>query len=275
MAAENPMATRAAKQRASKKTAKASKAKKKVAKKAAKKPAKKAPKKVAKKAKAPAGKAKPARATKAAKPKPAASRTKAVKKATRAASKTAKKKPTKKKKARRPTVAQSRRQWKRFRTILLGKQRELTQAYNISKDDSRSKLDDGTEDYIDYAVSSYAREFLLSLTELDRKQLLLVEEGLKRIDRGDYGTCLNCHETIPEKRLEVAPWARHCLRCQELEEQGLLEERPLIGDADDIDDDLDDEEFDEEEELEAAEPDSDDDEEESSDDDLTITEGED
>jgi len=24
------------------------------------------------------------------------------------------------------------------------------------------------------------------------------------------------------KRLEAAPWARHCVRCQELEEQGLL-----------------------------------------------------
>ena len=31
------------------------------------------------------------------------------------------------------------------------------------------------------------------------------------------------------KRLEAAPWARHCVRCQELEEQGLLP--PYSGQA--------------------------------------------
>jgi DnaK suppressor protein len=110
----------------------------------------------------------------------------------------------------------------RFRALLLEKQRELMQAYAVSKGDSRSHLDNGTEDYIDYAVNSYAKEFLLSLTELDRKQLLLVEDALRRIDRGEFGRCQQCGEEINQKRLEVAPWARHCVRCQELEEQGLL-----------------------------------------------------
>jgi hypothetical protein len=49
---------------------------------------------------------------------------------------------------------------------------------------------------------------------------------------------------IPVPRLEVEPWARHCVRCQELEEQGLLA---------DIEPDLD-----EEEETEAADSDADD-----------------
>ena len=93
-------------------------------------------------------------------------------------------------------------------------------AYAISKGDSQAELDNGTEDYVDYAVNSYAREFLLSLTELDRKHLLLVEEALNRIDRGEYGYCQQCGEDVAPKRLEVQPWARHCVRCQELEEKG-------------------------------------------------------
>jgi len=104
------------------------------------------------------------------------------------------------------------------------KQQQLTAAYHTSKGDSRSDLDDGTEDYIDYAVHSYAREFLLSLTEMDRKQLFLVEEALERLDRGQFGYCQQCHAAVHPKRLEVAPWARYCVPCQELEEQGLLEE---------------------------------------------------
>ena len=43
-----------------------------------------------------------------------------------------------------------------------------------------------------------------------------------RIRTGEYGHCQQCGQEINVKRLEAAPWARHCVRCQELEEQGLL-----------------------------------------------------
>ena len=119
-------------------------------------------------------------------------------------------------------IAQRRKEFAHFRELLLGKQREQIQAYAASKQDSESHLDNGTEDYIDYAVNSYAREFLLSLTEMDRKQLLQIEEALRRIDRGEYGRCQQCGNEIPRKRLEIQPWARHCVTCQDLEEKGLL-----------------------------------------------------
>lgn len=128
------------------------------------------------------------------------------------------------------SVATRRKELQKFRDLLLVKRQDLMRAYTISKGDSKSDLDNGTEDYVDYAVNSYAREFLLSLTELDRKQLLLVEEALNRIDRGEYGRCQQCGEVIPPKRLEVQPWARHCVRCQELEEQGLLPQHSFAGD---------------------------------------------
>lgn len=138
------------------------------------------------------------------------------------------------KKLKPAEAAARRKELDHFRALLLTKQRELMQAYAVSKGDSRSHLDNGTEDYIDYAVNSYAKEFLLSLTELDRKQLLLVEEALRRIDRGEFGRCQQCGEEINRKRLEVAPWARHCVRCQELEEQGLLPQYPFHQDDGDI-----------------------------------------
>jgi RNA polymerase-binding transcription factor DksA len=27
---------------------------------------------------------------------------------------------------------------------------------------------------------------------------------------------------VPEKRLEAVPWARYCLKCQDMQERGLL-----------------------------------------------------
>jgi DnaK suppressor protein len=125
-----------------------------------------------------------------------------------------------------PPISLKKKDLQHFRELLVKKRQELMRAYSISKGDSQSDLDNGTEDYVDYAVNSYAREFLLSLTELERKQLLLVEEALGRIDRGEYGRCQQCGEEIARKRLEVQPWARHCVRCQELEEQGLLPQFP-------------------------------------------------
>ncbi len=111
-----------------------------------------------------------------------------------------------------------------FRQRLREKQADLLEAYLSTKGDSRTRESDGTEDYIDYAVSSYDREFLLSLTELEQNQLRLVEEALGRIDRGGFGLCTQCERGIPAKRLEVQPWARYCLRCQELADSGMTEE---------------------------------------------------
>jgi DnaK suppressor protein len=131
------------------------------------------------------------------------------------------------------SVATRRKEAAPFRDLLLKKRQQLMHAYSISKGDSQSDLDNGTEDYVDYAVNSYAREFLLSLTELDRKQLLAVEDALNRIDRGEFGYCQQCGEEINRKRLDVQPWARHCVRCQELEEKGILPQYPsAVGDED-------------------------------------------
>jgi DnaK suppressor protein len=133
------------------------------------------------------------------------------------------------------SVATRRKEAAPFRDMLLKKRQQLMHAYSISKGDSQSDLDNGTEDYVDYAVNSYAREFLLSLTELDRKQLLAVEDALNRIDRGEFGYCQQCGEEINRKRLDVQPWARHCVRCQELEEKGILPQYPsAAGDEDDL-----------------------------------------
>ena len=57
-------------------------------------------------------------------------------------------------------------------------------------------------------------------------------------------SCANCGKAIHAKRLEVAPWARYCVPCQELEEQGLL---PVAGENDD--EALDDEDVEEAEET--------------------------
>jgi DnaK suppressor protein len=50
---------------------------------------------------------------------------------------------------------------------------------------------------------------------LHHEDLRLVNEALERIKRGEYGVCMECGEAIALNRLQVLPWARCCLACQE------------------------------------------------------------
>ena len=84
--------------------------------------------------------------------------------------------------------------------------------------------DTETPDPVDLAVSNYSKNVLLSLSESDSRQIVLIDEALQRIDDEEYGVCQNCEKEIVIKRLTAIPWARYCINCQELLEQGLLEE---------------------------------------------------
>lgn len=45
-----------------------------------------------------------------------------------------------------------------------------------------------------------------------------ITAALKRIDTGDYGTCVDCDEPIAAKRLEFDPTVRRCIDCAGLQE---------------------------------------------------------
>jgi DnaK suppressor protein len=45
-----------------------------------------------------------------------------------------------------------------------------------------------------------------------------VEEALERMNEGSFGTCADCGRDLPAKRLEIVPWARLCVSCQEARE---------------------------------------------------------
>lgn len=46
-----------------------------------------------------------------------------------------------------------------------------------------------------------------------------VAAAIRRIESGEFGYCEDCDETIAANRLMAVPWARRCIRCQELRER--------------------------------------------------------
>ena len=89
---------------------------------------------------------------------------------------------------------------------------------DLSIDDSE------TPDPVDLAVRNYSKNVMLAVSENESRQLVLIDEALIRIEDEEYGLCQNCEKEINPKRLNAIPWARYCLSCQQLLEQGLLEE---------------------------------------------------
>ncbi len=81
-----------------------------------------------------------------------------------------------------------------------------------------------TPDPVDLAVRNYSKNVMLAVSENESRQLTMIDDALERIEDDEYGLCQNCEEEINPKRLAAVPWARYCLDCQQLLEQGLLDE---------------------------------------------------
>lgn len=95
---------------------------------------------------------------------------------------------------------------------------EKLKGNDLSIDDSE------TPDPVDLAVRNYSKNVQLAVSENESRQLTLIDEALRRIDDDEYGICLNCEKAINPKRLAAIPWARYCIECQELVEQGLIDD---------------------------------------------------
>ncbi|MBI3932581.1 MAG: TraR/DksA family transcriptional regulator [Acidobacteria bacterium] len=111
---------------------------------------------------------------------------------------------------------------KAFRERLMQKKQEILEAYNKNKAYGKQADEEGAQDIADKASNSYTKEFLFSLSNSERDMLQLVDEALNRIGDRRYGFCVACEGEMDKKRLEAVPWAKHCISCQEKQEQGLL-----------------------------------------------------
>lgn len=106
-----------------------------------------------------------------------------------------------------------------FRKRLLEKKarivRKLSEVYSQSKEVETHVA----QDIVDKAESSYAKEFLLSLSDAEREQLGLIDEALRRLDRNEFGICQLCRQEIGKKRIEAIPWTAYCINCQQKAEE--------------------------------------------------------
>ncbi len=70
-------------------------------------------------------------------------------------------------------------------------------------------------DLADQATGTNEVHIQLKLKQTDAKILQAIEEALWRMEKGVYGTCLDCGEPIAPARLSAIPWTRVCISCKE------------------------------------------------------------
>lgn len=63
------------------------------------------------------------------------------------------------------------------------------------------------------------RDIAAALTDLERAELDAVAAALKRLERGEYGRCVDCGIDIPFDRLKAEPWALRCVDCASARER--------------------------------------------------------
>jgi DnaK suppressor protein len=116
------------------------------------------------------------------------------------------------------------RKAKTFQDKLMERRVALVGQVQAAEAYSRERDAEATQDPADMAANAYTKELLMSMSTNDRQLLDSIDAALDRIQGGEYGKCINCGEPILEKRLEAVPWARHCIRCQDLIERGQMAE---------------------------------------------------
>ncbi len=66
----------------------------------------------------------------------------------------------------------------------------------------------------DVASDNYEVEFSLGRASDEQNILYTIDEALKRVEDGTYGSCTECGKQIPKRRLDALPHTELCIACQ-------------------------------------------------------------
>jgi RNA polymerase-binding transcription factor len=97
---------------------------------------------------------------------------------------------------------------------LLARQKaELSARKQLLRDDITPGPGEG-RDALESSADNFARDVGAAILEVTARTVQGIEDALRRLKTGAYGTCLDCGEKIPALRLQALPFAERCRDCQ-------------------------------------------------------------
>ena len=120
----------------------------------------------------------------------------------------------------------TKQQLKQFRAVLLKERAKFASeiraiAREASKNprEASGDLSAYTVHMADMSADTYERELAMNLASSEQEVLYQIDDALKRIDEGTYGSCQQCAKPITLSRLKAVPYTSLCISCQRVKEQ--------------------------------------------------------
>ena len=110
-----------------------------------------------------------------------------------------------------------------LRLVLTRRRREIQSAVQGRMRDGRTHRTPKLGDEADHADADMQSHVDLALLQMKTETLARVDEALVRLDKGEYGSCVECAHEISGRRLYALPFALRCQPCEDRREREHLQ----------------------------------------------------
>jgi DnaK suppressor protein len=111
-----------------------------------------------------------------------------------------------------------------LRNMLEDRRREIHEKLRSLRETLPAEMAE-VKDTEEQSVADFVQEIDFTLMQMKSETLARIDEALRRVEDGSYGTCGDCGEPIAEARLKALPFAGLCRDCQEAQEARVAEAR--------------------------------------------------
>ncbi|HWI53493.1 MAG TPA: TraR/DksA C4-type zinc finger protein [Symbiobacteriaceae bacterium] len=114
-----------------------------------------------------------------------------------------------------------------FQQLLLDERKQYVDQVDMIRETGIGDLSHGDQNQEDSTVDNHPADLGTEMFEREKdlglrsnaiRRLRDIDTALERMTSGEYGTCMECGNPIPEERLEVFPSALTCIECQTIKE---------------------------------------------------------
>ena len=98
---------------------------------------------------------------------------------------------------------------------LMSLREEYTRRIDAIEVETHHKEEPVEKDFAEQATQSENDDVLAALDDEAQHMVLQIDNALSRIKEGRYGICKDCDESIPDNRLQAAPFVTMCISCAE------------------------------------------------------------
>lgn len=102
----------------------------------------------------------------------------------------------------------------RFRKKLMERRAELLNLISVATNAAATvELDQQVQGRLSRMDALQRQEMAKAMIERRRLEITKIDAALSRMDEGEFGFCLVCGDSIPEKRLDLDPTIAVCVGC--------------------------------------------------------------